>query len=412
MEWFVSFFSGLGLGLLIGLRLRKRLTKSLGLSCMNLEQITNTLREIEQNGITEVGLAAGADAVLNPDRKLRVLRNCHDPAKLIECALSYLETTSISDPIGKRIIVAAIYALFNYDLVRLDKLELDHVWVTSKGNVVNQIVPTVKEIMEALTLIIATKVNFYSTNHHTGQSIVTGYPAKVVKAIYENWDLSIATDTLHTIGHWASTPLMFRIFGLEHDESAVGTGKGYTVSISRDIALRLDSTPAGTAKLGLCYNIASRLRGHEILPYVPNIDVITNAIKAYHEVMGNRCRYHISSSVITGQPRLEYDDSVYDEPLAILGTFSAICFPNASFNKSPILCGPSGNRYKELNGYDSGFEKMCLTYMSSLRVDKETAKSIFKSVAKRDAKKVRDVYIRKLDNAHKGLSESDGDNNV
>jgi hypothetical protein len=330
---------------------------------MNLDKIEETLKAIENNGYAEIGIAAGTDAILSNERKLAIKEKCFEIPILIQCALTHLVNLNAFTTECKRILVSGVYAIFLYDLVNLNGTDIDTKLVTEFGNVTVDIVPSSEDIKNALNLIMATKVNFYSSNHHTGQTVVSGFPAKVSKLLYPNIDLGLMTDVLHVLGHWCNTSMAFKIFGLINKATGIGHGNGREVKLLDDFKLRLNTNPAGTAKLGLCYAALNRLRNTPLIGCVPNVEVLQNVVRTYKKVMSNRIAYHINAGVISGEPREIYDDNMFDSALAILATFTMKLFPNSSINKSPIISGPNGDRYKDLEGYNVQFEKTCIAYM-------------------------------------------------
>ena len=63
----------------------------------------------------------------------------------------------------------------------------------------------INKVQAALTMIIATKINWWLTNHHTGQGAMSGYALKVFKTVVAgmyNKDQSAWVDIVHTAGHW------------------------------------------------------------------------------------------------------------------------------------------------------------------------------------------------------------------
>jgi hypothetical protein len=69
---------------------------------------------------------------------------------------------------------------------------------------------THKAVREAVTsLIVATKINWFSTNHHVGQGTVTIFVQKAITVLFRgalaSADQKELATTVHKIGHWAST---------------------------------------------------------------------------------------------------------------------------------------------------------------------------------------------------------------
>lgn len=66
---------------------------------------------------------------------------------------------------------------------------------------------TTTDMMDAATIAIATKVSWWVTNHHTGQSRdkAVGYIGKVLRIKYPNGVTANIIEAAHTLRHWCST---------------------------------------------------------------------------------------------------------------------------------------------------------------------------------------------------------------
>ena len=77
-----------------------------------------------------------------------------------------------------------------------------------------------KPATDIVTAIVATKLNWFTTNHHVGQGFASKYICKVMANTY-SWSRNVdggitegAKNTLWKIGHWASTLLCLCILGM------------------------------------------------------------------------------------------------------------------------------------------------------------------------------------------------------
>ncbi|XP_072160645.1 uncharacterized protein [Bemisia tabaci] len=64
---------------------------------------------------------------------------------------------------------------------------------------------SIEALRTALTVVVATKANWWLTNHHTGQGAPSGYVLKVLSLKFPGADMAALTTAAHTLGHWAST---------------------------------------------------------------------------------------------------------------------------------------------------------------------------------------------------------------
>ena len=110
----------------------------------------------------------------------------------------------------------------------------------------------------ALSVVVATKVMWYLTNHHLGGHVITGYLAKLIKAKYPETAENTAEwgDLAHIIGHWPGTVGILRALevpNIKHFVSHI-TNTPSTLTIAEDALLRTRSTPAGIKNLSIKTN--------------------------------------------------------------------------------------------------------------------------------------------------------------
>ena len=61
---------------------------------------------------------------------------------------------------------------------------------------------------------MSTKVNYWLTNHHTGQGKISGYPYKVLNVLYPGKNMIEYTKLVHAAGHWAGTRVVLQTAGI------------------------------------------------------------------------------------------------------------------------------------------------------------------------------------------------------
>jgi len=109
----------------------------------------------------------------------------------------------------------------------------------------------------AVTLILATKLNWWQTNHHTGQGGMSPYIVKVTNVLLPDMDAENKCELTHTLGHWASTRaclniLKIRCLAADRMNNVVVKAQNVNVEVTDDMLIRVKSMPAGTAKHALC----------------------------------------------------------------------------------------------------------------------------------------------------------------
>ncbi len=142
-----------------------------------------------------------------------------------------------------------------------------------------------------MTLMLATKLNWWMTNHHTGQGEFSPYIKKVIAAICPNWVEVEVKRWLHAIiGHWCSTHRILRLLGISM--SAVSTplvvaGILPPPTLAEDMVLRTSSMPAGTARHAVSAAIIKRHGGHKIFMFSSRTQDMVNLVREFDALMAN-----------------------------------------------------------------------------------------------------------------------------
>lgn len=179
----------------------------------------------------------------------------------------------------------------------------------------------------AVTLVAATKVNYFKMAHHTGQGVFTGYAAKAAKVL----DVAVTTEAdisaVWRLGHWFDTRRVLSCCGVkgiravaaaannnkgangddENNEDEEGADDDDAIAplfeVSPEVAKRISTNPAGTAPLFDC------LAAIEAIKVVPVINMIESAAlsdyaiwkAAAEEVLKNPAHYHTGAKYLTGR---------------------------------------------------------------------------------------------------------------
>jgi hypothetical protein len=129
---------------------------------------------------------------------------------------------------------------------------------------------TPQGISVALTLVLATKLMWWMSNHHIGQGGFYAYMLKVVNAMIPTLlDADKMTYT-HAIGHWASTHRVLNMLHIRNDVPFTplrAPGADARVRITDDIRLRVTAMPAGTARHVLSHAILQKHGQHRVLMF-------------------------------------------------------------------------------------------------------------------------------------------------
>jgi len=176
------------------------------------------------DGMAEVGIAVGTDKGLPEERKLRVLSSGSREERIMYAAAS---ASLIRDVEHSQMVIAAGVAAEKFKLFKQKKESTDpdcdviidsepKADVLAKANepgfqAVGKDILVNKVDEDAFAVIIATKVTFWQSNHHTGGGKLAHYAKKVYDIKFRGTNVQdqissdAATSDVHMIGHWAST---------------------------------------------------------------------------------------------------------------------------------------------------------------------------------------------------------------
>jgi hypothetical protein len=176
--------------------------------------------------------------------------------------------------------------------------------------------------MQILTVIVSTKMNWWATNHHMGQPKLTHFVAKSISTLFTqiNKD-TIQQDiiqSVHRIGHWASTHVVLNIMGIYIGKSVVRyltavIGKWNEKQLTSDFILRIFSGPSGTAPSYLIHATLSRFYKNKVLLTCPYLGYLLDAAKDLKKAADRAIKaktldpcgsYHMGAEYLSGKPRL------------------------------------------------------------------------------------------------------------
>jgi hypothetical protein len=338
------------------------------------------------NGGLEFGIAVGVDQSLADAQKLHLLEN-GPLVDVREQAVLWAFRSTASQPtdIRKLLVNAAVVAV-NLQLCRLvgERHDGDWIYAVSEAGATPEEAATIsswlsmESIIRAGTLMIATKANWWATNHHTGGDgrNAQGYVAKVLALQYQNSVSAELVSAVHTIGHWISTLYVLDTAGvkglLKTDPATPDTGN--FLMFAADSKLRFSALPAGTHRLGLSYEAARRLFMNRFAKVCPNVIDMATIPDSYVSIRANMPAYHIGASYLTGRPRADYSDSRWDFVMGRLGLFINTLYPKSTLAKSPHFDTARVQTYEDYS------EEWRQTLLSSQLSSREAAMEIAKQL--------------------------------
>lgn len=195
-----------------------------------------------------------------------------------------------------------------------------------------------KRINQTLTMMIATKANYYMTNHHTGESMVSasGYTKKVIN-MYVTAQNSDTVKMVHKIGHWCSTLLILRkaeVPGIRTDNSSLFQHrKEYT--LAQDALLRFQAPPAGVHKMAVLEIAVRKLIAHDMCKYWIMLTELAAVLRAMAQLRAMGARCHIGAKYLTNGDRADTQEAVANAVHGRLGAFIRTFFSGSTLVQSP-----------------------------------------------------------------------------
>jgi hypothetical protein len=130
-----------------------------------------------------------------------------------------------------------------------------------------------------ITLALATKLNYCTTNHHVGQGGWASYVLKVVRALVHELANDAFKRELHTFCHWFGTHGSLRLFNIL---TPVLLNPLYanpkTPIMSDDFVTRNDTFPAGTARVTIVDAAVRKTKSSPLWAACPGLPLIGESV--------------------------------------------------------------------------------------------------------------------------------------
>jgi hypothetical protein len=340
----------------------------LSLTQMHLNGFAIHLDFSSTNGILEVGIAAGVDPSIADEFKVPVVSHYADVAAT-HAAIWALKQFSSVRAISPYY-VAAAYMVIRAGLVARNDGDSRFTYALPNeepsAEVKNAVTAacSVQNCKAVVGAIIATKVNWWLQNHHTGQGKMVGYAAKYASNSFNEYESyqDDFKDFMHTIGHWASTKRVLSILDIPGIQQVEHIAGDITIKVSDDVKIRIGTSPAGTHKHAVAMAGIRRLLNHPVGQFV---NIGTDAIiiaRACSKIKDNPAAYHIGAKYLTGRERANFNDADAGIVLGRVGTFLTTFFNKTSLAKSPHIKKQDVAVYQEYDDFSGDFERICSAY--------------------------------------------------
>lgn len=321
------------------------------------------------NGSLEAGIAVGVDPNLPDDIKLPLLVGSNLQRAVSLAGAWARSKFSNMPPAALDLMTSGAMTCVMFGLLRKINGQSDGDWMPiqvppaeAEGwDPVPASTYTVESLRNALTVIIATKANYWLTNHHTGQGSPSGYVLKVLTLKFPGADMASLTTAAHTLGHWASTLHCLNVAQIpgvrpvEPYEYATATG----FELAPDALLRFTGLPAGTHRMGVAAEAASRIIKSALIAICPSPRDFIAIPGIIASIRANRAGRHVGAAYLTGLPRVRYNDTDADSYLGRLGTFINKMSPKSTLARSPHL---AEDRVQSYPDFSSDFDNDLNSY--------------------------------------------------
>jgi hypothetical protein len=223
-----------------------------------------------------------------------------------------------------------------------DWYESNHAFTLTDEQITSILPKTTREsLTAAITIITATKVNFWLMNHHVGQTgdrnVAAGYVQKALTTRFGSPLPANVVHVAHMLGHYASTRFVLERANipsiLPTEPRAVEAE--FELRFADDAQLRFSAPPAGTHRMNVCFEVARRLSRYSFAHFCPQVSDFSVLPAWREQVMANPATYHVGALYLTGTKNTAYSDSIFDNFIGRLGTFIQVISGKSTLANSP-----------------------------------------------------------------------------
>lgn len=313
------------------------------------------------NGPSEFGLAVNVDPKLTTDKRLAIPPpgKTDDPKQWLAMAFAYCDFSETGEcrryfDDGLYLVVLHNWGNFAVDETGTQYMETDSDYVVRAnardGPFERNIMPRINASSARLAdityagqiagLVLSTKINFWQTNHHTGQGVPVGYVAKVMRSILGEGSVNNAhyAEALHRLGHYVSTLAFFKSVKPTTTWRQIN---GWSVvanfpALAADTKLRMDAFPAGTARVGLVHNAFIRIAKTPYAGFLGGVQGLSAIKELVADIRSDPARFHVGASYLVGVPTRPMT-AVDDFHVALASAFVNIAMRGTTLSKAMVL---------------------------------------------------------------------------
>jgi len=345
------------------------------------------------NGPIEGGIVTGIDLSLPLDQRIPIVEKWSLTGQAFYAAAwakaLKIDKVQISAPM-RRLLIAGAYVAVGAQLCRRisTTTDLDGDFRPVSADSCGEFEKTTEadfsgqDVARAFSIMVATKANWWATNHHTGQGELQGYAKKIALAFFtkDEAELPATATIMRLLGHWVSTRYILTLAGIgdllvtRAIASSPVSECLIKVAISTDAKLRFHSLPSGTHKMGVCFEAGKRLVESPLAIVCPGIEQFDVLPAVRDKVMARPAQYHTGAFYLTGRERAAYADTDYDGMIGRLGTFISVTAPASTLAKSPHFKPLSVESKMD---FDRSWQNACTRYVIAASKPSASADSVF-----------------------------------
>lgn len=325
----------------------------------------------DDNGPMGSAVAASSDTRVAQGKRLRIYTHTFNRSinqiAIMSAAKTY-DTHSDYAVIDKNYLILASYVIVRCGMVAKymdnETEVLDGDWEYETLMPTNDAIAYATDLIKTnlihlptvLSMIVACKINWWTTNHHTitGEGTLPIILGKILKKLPTG--LKAHKNSLHEGAHYASTLSVLTTLGKQVRPIIQVYPNASSFFAEEDMRLRPSAAPAGTHKFAYCHAAFSLMVNSGVLRKLTKDMAlhISTAFTTYRKIMRSPERYHLGALHLTGIPREIFDDSMAPGGMAIC--FVKYCAAGGSVARAPYFIGNQNGGYKIMNGYSPEFE--------------------------------------------------------
>jgi hypothetical protein len=197
----------------------------------------------------------------------------------------------------------------------------------------------------AWLIVIATKVNLWQQNHHVGQGGASGFAAKVAEFTWGTRADDNAIAGMHRVGHWFSTRGVLGSLELKSPDIHMGIKDEAKGDIAmdgiprptRDIVLRLNSPPSGSARAGFVITVLRIVAKTPYAACLTGIDGVADLVALRDEMAKCPVAYHVGATYLSdGAESYRGIEAVTDTLLAMASIYTTKVMSGSTLSRAKV----------------------------------------------------------------------------